>query len=107
MDNIDYDQLQYAMCRHGIPVTKCHTCYTGNLAAISPADDNINHPSWYNTGKTEVIDLIEDQQLSFHLGNAVKYICRAGKKNATLFTADLKKAIWYIQRVIEMTERAK
>ena len=69
--------------------------------------DSINHPAHYNTGKIEVIDFIEDQQLGFHLGNAVKYICRAGRKNSDATSvelseiSDLKKAVWYIQRYIE------
>lgn len=56
----------------------------------------INHPSHYNTGKIEVIDFIEDQQLGFHLGNAVKYITRAQYKGDP--ESDIKKAIWYLER---------
>lgn len=41
----------------------------------------IDHPSHYNRGKIEVIDFIEDQGLSFHLGNVIKYITRAGSKS--------------------------
>ena len=44
-------------------------------------NDNVNHPAHYTDGKIEVIDFIEDKKLGFHLGNAVKYICRAGKKD--------------------------
>lgn len=61
----------------------------------------VNHPSHYNTGKIEVIDFIEDQNLNFHLGNAVKYICRAGKKDPSKIKEDLDKAIWYIERYKE------
>ena len=43
-------------------------------------NDNINHPKHYTDGKIEVIDFIEDKKLGFCLGNAVKYISRAGKK---------------------------
>lgn len=62
------------------------------------------HPSHYNTGKIEVIDFIEDQKLGFHLGNAVKYISRAGKKDPAKVKEDLEKAIWYINRYIKMME---
>ena len=69
----------------------------------------VDHPSfgqdWYNTGKIEVIDFIEDQQLNFHLGNAVKHICRAGKKNSDSTCTDLYKAMWYIQRHITILEK--
>lgn len=59
----------------------------------------VNHPAHYQGKKFEVIDIIEDFELSFNLGNALKYILRAGKKGNT--TEDLKKAIWYIKRSIE------
>ena len=62
--------------------------------------DPVNHPSHYTSGKIEVIDFIEDQKLDFHLANAVKYICRAGKKNPEKTQEDLEKAVWYINRYI-------
>ena len=68
--------------------------------------DNVNHPSHYNQGKIEVIEYIEDQQLGYHLGNAVKYISRAGKKNPEKIVEDLEKAIWYIRRQIELQNPA-
>lgn len=61
----------------------------------------VEHPSHYCTGKIEVIDFIEDQNLGFHLGNAVKYICRAGKKDPDKTSEDLRKSIWYIERYIK------
>jgi hypothetical protein len=64
--------------------------------------DNVNHPSHYNSGKIEVIEFIEDQRLNFHLGNAVKYISRAGRKDPSKTIEDLNKAIWYINRHLEM-----
>ena len=66
--------------------------------------DNVNHPDHYNHGKIEVIDFIEDKELGFHLGNAVKYISRAGRKNPDKTVEDLKKAVWYINRQIERLE---
>lgn len=58
----------------------------------------IDHPSHYNRGKIEVIDFIEGQGLSFHLGNVIKYVARAGSKGNKL--EDLKKARWYLDRYI-------
>lgn len=55
--------------------------------------DKINHPAHYNRGKIEVIDFIEDQELGFHLGNTVKYICRTGVKNKETGKEDLQKAL--------------
>ena len=43
--------------------------------------DMVNHPSHYTDGSIEVIDFIEDKQLNYHRGNALKYLCRAGKKD--------------------------
>ncbi len=58
--------------------------------------DYINHPKHYKGKKFESIDIIEDFELNFHLGNAIKYILRAGKKGNKI--QDLKKAIWYLER---------
>lgn len=62
--------------------------------------DNVNHPSHYTDGKIEVIDFIEDKKLGYHLGNAVKYISRAGKKDPDKYIEDLQKAVWYLNREI-------
>lgn len=62
---------------------------------------NVDHPSHYNFGKYEVIDVIEDWELGFHLGNAVKYIARAGKKDINKTKEDLEKAVWYINRFLQ------
>ena len=62
----------------------------------------IKHPNHYlkNSG-FEVIDVIEAWDLDFCLGNAVKYIARAGKKFPDKKVEDLKKAVLYIERIIE------
>ena len=54
-------------------------------------------PSHYTRGSIEVWDFIRDQQLSYHLGNAIKYICRAGHKSPDTKVEDLKKAIHYLE----------
>ena len=64
-------------------------------------NDNVNHPAYYTDGKIEVIDFIEDKKLGFHLGNTVKYICRAGKKDPEKTIEDLQKAEWYLRREIQ------
>jgi hypothetical protein len=64
-------------------------------------DDPVCHPSHYTDGKIEVINFIEDKHLGFHLGNTVKYICRAGKKDPSKKIEDLQKAAWYLNRHIE------
>ena len=68
--------------------------------------ETINHPSHYAEGrKYEPIDVIEDWELGFCLGNAIKYISRAGRKNPDAYIEDLKKAIWYIEREIRKVEK--
>ena len=76
---------------------KAQNCEFGSVGQLN---DPVNHPAHYTTGKIEVIDYIEDQKLPYHLGNAVKYISRAGKKDKDKTVEDLKKAVWYIQRYI-------
>ena len=68
-------------------------------------DDPVNHPSHYTSGSIEVIDFIEDQKLPYHLGSAMKYICRAGKKDLTKTVEDLQKAVWHINRYIGLLEQ--
>jgi len=67
----------------------------------------INHPLHYNTGDIEVIDAIEDWQLGFNLGNAVKYVARAGKKDQDREIEDLEKARWYLDREIANLKESK
>ena len=69
-------------------------------------NDNINSPAHYTFGKIETIEVIEDWELGFHLGNAVKYIARAGRKDNTKTEEDLKKAVWYIKRFIKNKKTA-
>lgn len=65
-------------------------------------NDQVNNPKHYTDGKIEVIDFIEDKKLGFHLGNVVKYVARAGKKDPDKVLEDLKKAEWYLKRYCEM-----
>lgn len=64
-------------------------------------NDTVNHPSHYTDGKIEVIDFIEQKNLNFHRGNAVKYIARAGKKDPKKEVEDLRKAVWYLNHEIK------
>ena len=52
-------------------------------------------PSYYQRGTCDVWDFIRQQELNFHLGNAIKYICRAGYKDSKI--QDLEKAIHYLE----------
>ena len=60
---------------------------------------NDHGPSYYRRGSIDVWDFIRAQGLSFHLGNVIKYVCRAGYKDNDI--EDLKKAVHYLQNEIE------
>jgi hypothetical protein len=81
-----------------------------NMAADAffdnPAPDPVNNPTHYTDGGIETIDYIEAKGLGYHLGNAVKYISRAGKKGTNQGLEDLRKAQWYLARAIEKNEYA-
>jgi hypothetical protein len=64
--------------------------------------ENVNHPNHYYGDTTyETIKVIEAWGSDFYLGNAIKYISRAGKKDKSKEIEDLQKALWYINRKIE------
>lgn len=64
--------------------------------------DRIN-PEHYKIGGIETIDFIEAKNLNYNLGNAVKYISRAGHKGSRV--DDLKKAVWYLQRELSFYDK--
>ena len=59
-------------------------------------------PTYYQRGSRDVWDFIREQELNFHLGNAIKYICRAGYKDSKI--QDLEKAIHYLENELEHEE---
>ena len=79
----------------------------GNEETQKTLDDKVNHPSHYTYGDIEVVDFIEQvtkdykPELAFAIGNAIKYISRANRKNGK---EDLDKARWYLNRAFEKWE---
>lgn len=70
-------------------------------------EDVIGHPSHYCEGrKFEPKDVIRDWDLNFNLGNVIKYISRAGRKENNSFLQDLKKARQYLDFEINFIENA-
>ena len=63
----------------------------------------VDHPPHYNKGKIEVIEAIEDWDLNFSEGNVIKYVARHRFKSEPL--EDLRKAQWYLTRLIENLEK--
>jgi len=66
----------------------------------------VNHPPHYTKGGIETIDFIEAKDLNYRLGNVIKYVSRAGKKEGVDPVQDLEKAAWYLQREIDARKRA-
>lgn len=62
-----------------------------------PQIDNVNRPAHYTYGTIECIDYIDGLGIGYEfcIGNAIKYLTRAGHKNSQI--EDLNKAIWYIE----------
>ena len=66
--------------------------------------DPINHSSHYCVGGIECLDVIEAWGCGYHIGNVLKYVCRAKHKGSEL--TDLKKARFYLDRYIAQLETA-
>jgi hypothetical protein len=71
--------------------------------------DKVNSPSHYTSGGIEAIDYIkaklgQDGCIAYCLGNVIKYVSRAGKKDIQAELEDLKKAQWYLTKAISLNE---
>jgi hypothetical protein len=76
------------------------------LSPKAPTEFTPIRPAHYESGKISPLDFIEDKGLNFHLGNALKYIVRAGKKDPSKLVEDLDKAVFYLQRHIERVDES-
>ena len=65
--------------------------------------DNVTKPKHYTQGKIEVMDFIVDQKMNFLEGNIIKYVSRYKFKNGL---EDLKKAAFYLDRLIKEAEKS-
>ena len=64
--------------------------------------EKVNHPQHYQSGAMEVIDIIDAFHLNFYEGNVIKYLLRHDRKDGIY---DLKKAKWYLDRLIDQKEK--
>ena len=80
---------------------------SGLCQCPTPKIEQVNHPNHYGgeNNPYEAIKVIDAWDLGFSLGNAIKYISRAGKKRKDTELEDLRKALWYIQHHIENIEK--
>ena len=72
------------------------------------SNDAVNHPTHYTRGGIECIDVLqakfsEEAFKGFCVGNAIKYLMRAGHKNNEC--EDYRKAVWYLNRQISTMEK--
>lgn len=73
----------------------------------NPKDDPVNHPAHYMAHPSGVECIQVTEHMNFCLGNAVKYLWRAGQKDSAPQIEDLKKARWYIDREISRIEKSQ
>ena len=78
-----------------------------NYVGLEKINDSINNPSHYGGADNpyEAIKIIEHYELGFCLGNVLKYVLRAGKKDPKKHIEDLKKSVWYLNREISNLEK--
>jgi len=68
--------------------------------------DRVSNPEHYTAGRRhEPLDVVEDWCLDYHLGNVVKYISRAGRKDSMV--QDLEKAMFYLTRKINIEKESE
>ena len=82
---------------------------TSTVSSSFSLDNNITRPTYYGgeSNDYEVFKVLEAWGLDrdFYLGNVIKYVVRAGKKNPGAYKEDLQKAIVYLQKRIDSLEK--
>jgi len=87
---------------------KCKTYVLPEGLTLHPADnDPVNRPSHYTSDPSGVECIQITRHRTFNIGNAIKYLWRAGLKDNNSDVQDLKKAIWYIEDEIKRIQEAK
>jgi len=88
-----------------LPTSRPNTQTHEELVAASlQQDDPVNPRHYADLGQYAAVHVIPKWGLGFELGNAIKYIQRAGKKPGESEVRDLKKAVWYINRRIHLLD---
>lgn len=105
-DFIDSELLEILVKSTKKNLQKAFYSHKGNIPGKRniEKEDTIRHPSHYCFGKYEPVKVIQDWELSFCLGNVVKYLARAGRKEGNSKLQDLLKAKQYIEFEIEELE---
>jgi len=86
---------------HRTPVTQIPEDQIQDLSPVE--EERVNHPAHYGGAADlyEHIKVVDAWKLNYRLGNATKYICRAGRKPGADSLEDLRKALWYLQSEID------
>ena len=93
------------MLASGIRCDRCGKHFISDNGALSPHDcaDPVNHPRHYGTHPSGIECIEITRHMNFNLGNAMKYIWRAGEKGNAI--QDLEKAVWYLQDEIKRLKK--
>lgn len=78
-----------------------------SLKKKEAAQDPVNHPSHYTSDPSGIECIQITRHRNFNIGNAIKYLWRAGLKDGNSDIQDLQKAVWYIQDEIERLQTQK
>ena len=99
------EPLRCVVC--GGPLSDHHPACVHRPGVTSASGGTVDHPAHYGGADDpyEAIKVIEAWSLNFALGNAAKYICRAGRKPGAGTAEDLRKAAWYLTHEAERIEK--
>jgi hypothetical protein len=103
------NDIIYYLVHHNKNTVKDQSTRRVNVNDLQKPQDAVNHPGHYGGGDNvyEAIKVIEAWGLDFCLGNTVKYISRAGKKDKAREIQDLEKAAWYLNHHIQTLKDQK
>lgn len=106
-----YGKGEFLLVGNSYKVFDSNRVFIGTVDTVEEAMDlldkgreAVNHPSHYNADPSgiECIEIVRHR--NFNIGNAIKYLWRAGLKDGNKDVQDLKKAIWYIEDEIKRLE---
>ena len=97
------------ICGHATKQIGCRNCYPADAKwpfgeprdTIEIKPEAVDHPKHYNAHPSGVECITVVEHMPFNVGNAVKYLWRAGEKPGVDAVEDLRKAAWYVAREIE------
>lgn len=100
----EWDQTALEIHRNNLRASFVHPDGTYNINEPISSVDMVNSPPHYNQGSKETIEVIKDSMSHLEFagylqGNVMKYLCRYGHKGKP--EEDLKKAQWYLSKLIE------